>query len=314
MAGRIVVLVTGVSDYWGARLVARLATEPALQLMGLDVSPPAEEIDGLEFVQADLRSQQLAELLRSAGVNAVCHLKLLEDGDGRSATPELNVSGATNLLGACAAAGVEQVVVGSSTAVYGAHPNNSAFLTEDTPLRGSRTRRSLHGLLAMEAHCAKFRERNPGTAVTLLRFANIVGPTADTPMTRFLGRSVPMILLGFDPMMQFVHEDDVVEALAHALLHGAAGTFNVAAEGAMPLSRLLRLARRVPLPVFHPLAYMGLKGKSPERQVRLAPIEWDYLRYPWLGDLAKMRDELGFMPRYDCVEALAYLRPERDDV
>ena len=168
-------------------------------------------------------------------------------------------------------------------------------------------------MLDIEAHCQKFREQNPQTAVSLLRFANIVGPTADTPMTRFLERPVPMILLGFDPMMQLVHEDDVVEALAHAVMNETAGAFNVAAGGAMPLSRLLRLARKVPLPVFHPLAYMGLKGKDPRRQARRVPIEWDYLRYPWLGDLAKMREEMGFRPRYDSVEALAYLRPESDD-
>lgn len=312
MAGKTVVLVTGVSHYWGARLAARLATEPTLQLMGLDASPPAEKIDGLEFVQVDLRSRKLADLLRSAGVGAVCHLKFLEHEGGRSATAGLNVSAVTNLLDACTAAGVEQVVVGSSTAVYGAHPDNSALLTEETSLRGSRSRAALRDLLATEAHCAEFRELNPDTAVTVLRFANIAGPTTDTPMTRFLGRPVPIILLGFDPMMQLVHEDDVVEAVAYALLHGTAGTFNVAAEGAVPLSRLLRLARKVPFPVFHPLAYMGLKSKSPGQQASLAPIEWDYLRYPWLGDLARMREELGFMPSHDCVEVLAYLRPATD--
>jgi UDP-glucose 4-epimerase len=314
MAGTEVVLVSGVSHYWGGRLAARLAAEPQLEVMGLDASAPAEEIDGLEFVRADIHSQQLSELLRSTRVSVVCHLKFREDDEGGSSTSDRNVSGAMNVLSACAEAGVERVVLKSSTAVYGAHPDNSAFLTEETPLRGSRSRVWLRDLLDIEAHCEKFRGQNPQTAVSLLRFANIVGPTAVTPMTRFLGRPVPMILLGFDPMMQLVHEDDVVEALAHAVMNDTAGAFNVAAGGAMPLSRLLRLARKVPLPVFHLLAYMGLKGRRARRQARRVPIEWDYLRYPWLGDLSRMREEMGFQPRYEAAEALAYLRRAAADV
>ena len=84
----------------------------------------------------------------------------------------------------------------------------------------------------------------------------------------------------------------------------------------MPLSRLLRLARKVPLPVFHPLAYkgLGLIGMAARRQAGRVGLEWDYLRYPWLGDLAKMHEELGFTPRYDAAEALSYLRPAAGDV
>ena len=294
-------------------MAARLTAEPEVKVFGLDACAPAREIEGLEFVQADVRSGQLAALLRSAKVNAVCHLKFREDDDATEATENLNVNRTANVLKACTGAGVERLVIKSSTAVYGARPDNSAFLTEETPLRGSRSRAALRDMLEIESRCEKFLAQNPATAVTILRFANIVGPTAETPMTRFLGRPLPMILLGFDPMMQLIHEDDVVAALADSVLNGAAGAFNVAAEGALPLSRLLRLARKVPLPVFHLLAYAGQKRRDPRRQARLAPIEWDYLRYPWLGDLARMREELAFMPKYDAVEALAYLRPAKEE-
>jgi UDP-glucose 4-epimerase len=107
-------------------------------------------------------------------------------------------------------------------------------------------------------------------------------------------------------MLQFIHEDDVVEALVHAVLNDTPGVFNVAAEGPMPLTRVLTLARKLPLPILHPLAYLGLdllKG-SPLRPSRFVPIEWDYLRYPWVADLSKMREEMGFAPRYMTDELL----------
>jgi UDP-glucose 4-epimerase len=103
-----------------------------------------------------------------------------------------------------------------------------------------------------------------------------------------------------------IHEDDVVEALAHVVFHDKPGTFNVAAEGPMPLSRLLRLARKPPTRIFHPLAYQSMKFLWGNRAKprRFVPIEWDYLRYPWVADLTLMRDELDFVPVFRAEEAL----------
>jgi UDP-glucose 4-epimerase len=141
---------------------------------------------------------------------------------------------------------------------------------------------------------------------TILRFANIIGPEADTPLARFLQEPWTPVLLGFDPMMQVIHEEDVVDALVHAVIHDLPGVFNVAAEGVMPLSRLMALAGKFPIPVFHLFAYWGVGALagSGSQVTRLVPMELDYIRYPWVGDLAKMREELCFTPRYTADEAL----------
>lgn len=306
MSDKRVVLVTGVADYWGGRVAARLAAEPGYHVIGIDDRPPAEAAVPLDFVQADIRNPVLAELLQEEEVEAVCHLKFRPSSQRNEKAFDLNVMGTTRLLGACAQAGVGKVVLRSSTAVYGAHPDNSAFLTEEMPLRGSRRNGTIRDLMEIEAFCNGFRGQSPQTALTVLRFANIVGPTADTPMTRFLKRPTPAILLGFDPIMQLVHEDDVIDALVHAVLKDVPGVFNVAAEGAMPLSRILKLTRRVPLPILHPLAYwasdlLPSRVSKPRRQ---QPFDWDYLRYSWVADLTKMREEMVFLPLYTATEAL----------
>jgi UDP-glucose 4-epimerase len=210
------------------------------------------------------------------------------------------------VLAAAAESGIRKVILRSSTAVYGAHPNNSAFLTEDTPLRGSRRYGNIRDLIEIEAFVNGFRGQSPETNVTVLRFSNIVGLTADTPMTRFLKMQSPVVLLGFDPLMQLIHEDDVVEALVFSVLNDVSGTFNVSAEGPMPLSRILRLTRRVPMRLFHPFAYKSLELLSGTRfqPKQYVPIEWDYLRYPWVTDLTRMQTEMGFYPIYLAEEAL----------
>lgn len=301
-----VVLVTGVADYWGARLAARLLAEPGLHVIGLDVQPPRQSIGELDFIQADVRNPMLAELLQSEGVQAVCHLKFVPTIRPGRVTMDVNVGGAMKVLGACAEAGVDQVVLKSSLAVYGAHPDNSAFVTEAQALRASRRYGYTKDMLEIESFCNDFRHRTPGTALTILRFASIIGPIADTPMTRFLKNALAPALMGFDPTMQVIHEDDVVEALAHAIINAVPDVFNVAAEGTLPLQRLMALAGKPPLLVPHPAVYWGVEALNNGR-LRLehyVPIEPDYLRYPWVGDLTKMRAELGFVPYYTAEEAL----------
>jgi UDP-glucose 4-epimerase len=125
-------------------------------------------------------------------------------------------------------------------------------------------------------------------------------------MTRFLKEPWAPSLLGFDPMMQIVHEDDVVRALVHAVLNDLPGVYNVAAEGVMPLSKLRGLAGKPPMPVFHKFVYWGvaLPGGTSRALDRCLPIEPDYIRYPWVGDLSKMREEFGFEPSYTAEETL----------
>ncbi len=306
MTEKKVVLVTGVGSYWGARVAARLVTDPALHVLGLDANPPTEAIAGLDFVAADIRNPVVGDLVKSEGVDTVCHLAFVESIRPNDAAFDLNVTGTSKLLTACDEAGVRKVVLKSSSAVYGARPSNPAFLTEDHALRGSKRTGTTRDLVEMEKFCSAFRWRAPEMVLTILRFASIVGPTAGTPMTRFLRDPWAPSLLGFDPRMQIIHEDDVVEALVHAVNHEAPGIYNVAAPEVLPLNKIRGLAGKPPVAIFHLFAYWGsdlLDGVGGAGK-RYLPIEPDYLRYPWVADLRRMREELGFQPRYAAEETL----------
>ena len=305
MANRVI-LVTGVAGYWGSRVAARLLSEPRYHVIGLDTEPPAEEIKRLDFVQADIHSELLAEFLQVESVDTVCHLAFVETGRPRESTFELNVMGTTRVLGACAQAGVRKAVIKSSMAVYGARPSNPAFLTEEHNPRGSRRWGTVRDLVEIETFCHSFGHQHPDIALTILRFPSIIGPTADTPMIRFLLEPAAPSLLGFDPMMQLIHEDDVVEALVHAVNNNASGAFNVAAEDVMPLNKMRGLAGKSPVAVLHMFAYWGARalGGTNLPTDEYLPIEPDYIRYSWVGDLSRMRQVLGFAPRYTAEETL----------
>jgi UDP-glucose 4-epimerase len=107
-------------------------------------------------------------------------------------------------------------------------------------------------------------------------------------------------------MLQLIHEDDVIDALTHVVFRPIPGVFNVAAPGAMPLSRIIALSGKRPLPVMHSLVCWGVQAsrRSGVDAERYAPIDPDYLRYSWVADLSKMEEQLGFAPRYTAEEAL----------
>ena len=307
MTGKQVVLVTGAGGYWGSRVAAELLTQPDLHVIGLDEQTPHDTPRGLDFIQADIRNPLLTELLRKEEVRAVCHLAFMDSARPSEAAFDFNVMGTMKVLAACAEAGVSKVVLKSSTMVYGARSDNSAFLREDHPLHGSRAYGYVRDLTEIEAFWNGFRSQAPEMLLTILRFAHIVGPHADSPMTRFLREEEAPALLGFDPMIQIIHEADVVAALVYAMLHDAPGAYNIAAEGAMPLWRLIALADKVTLPVLHPLAYLGASLLGP----KYTPLDLDYLRYPCVADLHKMRAELKFVPQYTADETAREFAAER---
>ena len=310
MTDKQVILVTGVANMWGAQLASRLINgaqaEAGYHVIGVDSEPPTEPLKGLDFIQADVRNPLFVDLLMSEDVHTVCHLAFVDNVRPSEAAFDFNVMGTMKVLGACAEAGVRKVVLKSSMTVYGASPSNPAFITEQQPAQAGRTYGTTRNLAEIEAFCNGFRRQVPEMILTILRFASIVGPNADTAMTRFLKRSLAPVLLGFDPLMQVIHEKDVVEALAHAVEKDVPGVFNVAAEGILPLSRLMALSAKLPIPVFHLFAYWGsdLLGVAGVPTGPHWPIEIDYLRYSWVGDLTKMREDLGFVPHYTAEEAL----------
>lgn len=306
MAEPKVILVTGVSGYWGRRVAEHLVRLPGVYVIGLDSEKPTEEIKDLDFIQADIRNPLLKQLLETEGIDTVFHLAFNETRSPAEAAFDHNVMGTVKVFGACAAAGVKKIIIRSSTAVYGAHPQNSTYLHEKTALKGSLSWGSVRDLVEIESFCNGFRRQAPDVALFVLRFPSIIGPTVDSPMTRFLKEPAAPVLWGFDPLMQVIHEEDAVSALVHCLSSDRQGVYNVAAEGVVPLVKLIHIAGKFPLPVFHLFAYWGSSicdavGMAAQR---FAPFEWDYLRYPWVGDIERMRTELCFVPRYNAEEAL----------
>ncbi|MFE2037266.1 NAD-dependent epimerase/dehydratase family protein [Streptomyces scopuliridis] len=310
-----VVLVTGAARQLGGRFVRRVQRDSDVdRVIAVDAVPPAHQLDGAEFVRADIRQPVIARILAEHGVDTVVHLDVtgtpLGSG-GRTAVKETNVIGTMQLLGACQKSPtVKRLVVKSSTSVYGSAPRDPAVFTETTPPKSLPSGGFAKDAVEVEGYVRGFARRRPDVAVCVLRFANILGPAADSPLAEYLSLPVLPTVFGYDPRLQFVHEDDVVDVLLIASdepRRGTlnSGTFNVAGEGVLLLSQCSRRLGRPTVPVPLPavtwvgtaLRTVGMTDFAPE-QIRL-------LTHGRVVSTAQMRETLGFVARYTTAEAFA---------
>ncbi len=248
------ILLTGLDTFWGGRVAAALERDPDVEmLLGMGTGTPSVPLERTEYVRADSSYSLLARIVEATQVDTIVHTFLVVDSSSMSgrALHEINVIGTMNLLAAAGAAdsSVRQVVVKSSSLVYGAHPSDPAWFTEETPRSRPPRSRLERSLVEVESYVRDFAEENPGVTVSLLRFANVLGKEINTPISRNLARGVMPCLAGFDPMIQFVAEDDVVRCLETIVLQSIGGTYNVSGDGKIPVSEVARIAGAWRLPI-----------------------------------------------------------------
>jgi UDP-glucose 4-epimerase len=305
-----VVLVTGVSRDLGRAFGSQLAADPEVdRVIGVDVVPPRGDIGAMSFIRADIRTPIIAKVIAREDVDTVVHMSVIAtpgSAGARGTMKELNVIGTMQLLAACQqSAQVRQLVVKSSTMVYGASPRDPAMFTEDMEPRRSARGGYEKDVNEIEAYVRGYARRRPDVTVTTLRCANVIGPRVVSPVTAYFRLPVVPTVLGFDPRLQFLHETDLHRVLRHAVRHPVAGTFNVAGAGVLTLSQALRRMQRpsVAVPGFA-LGGIASTLKS-ARLADLPPELWRFLTYGRGVDTDRMRHELGFEPTYSTAEAFA---------
>lgn len=309
------VLVTGAGGWTGSRVVQALEQRPDLEVYAVDDTEPRLPFES-EFQRLSLDRLALARFLLDIEPHTVVHTQTVDRSaklGGRVAHDDA-VIGAQALFGAigrCKA--TRRVVVKSDAAIYGSSPRNPSVLAETTRGRGS-TDRYQSELLDMESFVRETSSIHEHVDYTILRFAPILGPTVANPISRFLTLPTVPTVLGYDPRMQFVFEEDAVRAIVHAVDCEVAGTFNIAAPGQLYLSRVLRLGLRVPQPLPGRVFDSALRGLArvdlpiPEHLALL-------LKHGRVMDTAEMRDRLRFEPALTCRQTVlaAYGRmPEVD--
>ncbi|MDN5748771.1 MAG: NAD-dependent epimerase/dehydratase family protein [Pseudonocardia sp.] len=307
-----VVLVTGVSRFLGGHLAARLAANPDIdRVLGVDTVPPPRDLlrrmGRAEFVRADIRNPLISKVIEHASVDTVVHASLSANpgtSGGRATMKEMNVIGTMQLLAACQKAPtVQRMVLKSTTAVYGSSPRDPALFDETTTPKDLPSGGYAKDAAEIEGYLRGFARRRPDVGVTVLRFANFIGPRIDTVLTRYFALPVIPTVFGYDARVQLLHEEDALAVLERATSEDLPGVFNVAADGVLLLSQAIRRAGRIPVSV--PSGAVGplsrvLRGA---RLVDFSPEQMRFLNFGRVVDTGRLRRQFGFTPRWTTTQA-----------
>lgn len=309
MAQKPAVAITGISGNLGRALAKLLHGRE--RIVGIDRRPFPGRPKDVEIHQLDIRKRKAEDLFRKGNVRALIHMGILHDPRmSASAHHHFNVLGTGKALEYCARHGIKKLVVLSSANVYGPHPDNTNFLTEDAPLMAAARFGEIRDLVEVDILTQSFLWRHPEVETVLLRPVHVVGPTIKNAPSNYLRMQRPWTLMGFDPMIQLIHLEDVVRAMALALTPGLRGVYNVVGPGEVPLSAALEELHRTPRGIPHVLARPLLKRLFQLRLAEYPPGEIDFIQYLCTVDGGRFARDAGWRPHHGLRETLRAVLPE----
>jgi len=278
------ILITGVSTYWGGRLAQMLEKDPDNEAI-IAVSPedPSCALERTEYVRVGTQHALLRRIVHAAEIDTVVDTRLIVDSTTAPAKTahEMNVLGTMNVLAACGGpdSPVTKFVFKSSAHYYGCERDDPSFFTEEMQRPHPPRTRIEADIVEAEDAVAEFAARNAKVTVTTLRFCNGLGPDMRTSHTALLSLPAVPGILGFDPRYQFIHEDDMVGALHHAVVEDAAGVHNVAPDGVLALSEIAALLGKPLAPVLPPWGTSLATALTSRIGVRIPDEVRQQLRY-----------------------------------
>lgn len=301
------ILITGAAG--GMAQVVSEQLKDKYELVGVDPRAPKEgrKFPG-EFFQIDYRQRKMAELFRTHKFTGLVHLGRIPVAANVRKTTRFNtnVLGTRSLLDLALKYSVKNVVVMSTFHIYGAHQHNHLYITEEDPLLASHTFPEIADSVELDNVSVAFSLRNPKIHTVILRPANIIGNKIYNQISNILRAKFCPLLMGYDPMQQFIHETDIASAVALALEGKKSGIYNVAGEGVLPFSHAIELAGSTAV---HVPPFLSLPGIEVMKMMgyNFPKHLVDYFKFPTVISDKAFRKDFGYTPKISTVDAIRSL-------
>ena len=302
------VLVTGITGQLG-QLVGRRLVDKGYEVIGIDRRPWPDAPDGIEIFETDIRKRPAEDVFRTQRPQAAIHMATVTHLVHRSPDRlRVNLYGTRALISHCSNYGVKQAIFVGRHTYYGAAADSPLYHTEDEPPISAHSFPELADLVAADLYAGTALWRFPAIATSVLRLCYTLGPNKHGTLATFLSaKSVPMVL-GFDPLFHFIHEDDAADAVVTALQRKLHGVYNVSGPPPVPLSVIVRESgsRPIPVPETALNLMMGRFGLP-----RLPSGALDHLKYPIVVDSTAFNKATGYVHQFDERETIEAFRGSR---
>jgi UDP-glucose 4-epimerase len=295
------VVITGLSGVVGRR-VAETLVRSGHTVLGIDRRPWPDAPAGVQMFQVDVRKRPAEDVFRTHHPDALIHMATVSHFSARREERyRINLGGTRAVFEYCERYGVKQALFIGRHTIYGAAPDAPLYRTEAEPPLAVATFPDLADLVAADLFAGQALWRYPQLQTAVLRIVYTLGPSHRGTLASFLdGKRVPMVL-GFDPLYQFMHENDAADAIVLALEKHLHGVFNVAGPSPVPLSLLCKAIGKQVVPIPEPLFARALGHFGFPRLPRAAV---NHVKHPIVVDDTAFRRATGFSPRHDEVQTM----------
>ncbi len=299
------ILITGMSGQLG-RKVAEFMHHQGHHVIGVDRRPWPDPPRGVEMYNVDVRKRPAEDVFRTRRPDAVIHMATVTHFTTSAEERfRINLWGTKAVFDYCHHYGVKQVLFVGRHTCYGAAPDTPLYQNEDEPPAAIATFPALSDLVSADLYAASAIWRYPEIKTAVLRLCYTLGPSMRGTLSSYLhGPRVPTIL-GFDPLFQFMHEQDAVFAIGLALLSQLRGVFNVAGPEPLPLSVVIRSTGRTNVPLPEPLFPYAM-GRFGFPKLPLGAEA--HIKYPIVIDDRAFRKATGYEEAYDADQTMQAFR------
>ena len=307
------ILITGAAGALAQQVINRLRDH--CDIVAVDFREQVYLGDDIPSYCIDFNQRSFEDLFRRYKFDGVIHMgRIMSSQLTRMRRYNANVLGTQKLLDLSHKYGISRVVVLSTFHVYGAVAYNPALIDEEAPLKSAGLSADLIDSVELENLATIYLWRYPDLNITILRPCNIVGPGVRNSISTLLGSERAPAMAGFSPMMQFIHIDDMADALVLAYNKKQRGIFNVAPEDWVAYQHALKLCgcKTVPIPSIPPLL-----PKLILQTLRLRSFPsylMAFFKYPVVIDGRAFAREFGFQPKRPLKEIFRFYRDNKKPV